>query len=302
MKHIAFATLLLLSACATAPTDTEAQAACAPAGFTRAELDALKASQWSIADEAARNAFARALTACLGSPDPSLRDGLAFEGLQHLLRNRQLSNETMLALADDLEARLIAPEGQGFERPFAALVLSEVARADRIEAYLTPERRARLLDASIRYLTNVQDYRGFDRREGWRHGVAHGSDLMLQLVLNPALGKPELTSIRDAIASRIAPQEHSYIYGESERLARPILYMAQRGLFSEAEWTAWFSEISGPGELGSWDNAFASQAGLARRHNLNSFIAAIYLNAKIGDNAAFAPLLPGAEAALRAMP
>ncbi len=302
MKHIALAALLLLSACATAPANTEAQAACAPAGFTRAELDALKASQWSIADDAARNAFARALTACLGSPDPSLRDGLAFEGLQYLLRNRQLSNETMLALADDLEARLVASEDQGFERPFAALVLSEVARADRIEAYLTPERRARLLDAAIRYLTDVHDYRGFDRREGWRHGVAHGSDLMLQLVLNPALGKPELISIRDAIASQIAPREHFYIYGESERLARPILYMAQRGLFSEDEWTTWFGEISGPGVLGSWDNAFASQAGLARRHNLNSFIAAIYLNAKIGDNAAFAPLLPGAEAALRAMP
>lgn len=294
MKH-AFLAALLLAACATAPAAAQTQ--CSPAGFSRVELDALKAGGWALADDARRNALARGLTDCLGSPDPTLRDGIAYEGLAHWLRARALSSETMLALADDLQARLAAPEGAGFERPFAALALSEAARADRIEAFLTPARRASLLDASIAYFTGVRDYRGFDAREGWRHGVAHGADLLLQLSLNPAFGKTELERLRDAVATQVAPDGHFYIYGESERLARPILFIASRGLISEDEWTQWFAALPGAG-----DDAFSSQAGLARRHNLTAFLAVLYINARLSQNENDDTLLSGAEAALRALP
>jgi hypothetical protein len=204
----------------------------------------------------------------------------------------------MRALAADLERRLSAPDPNGFERPFAALVLSEVARADRIEPYLDAEARRRLFDDAIAYFSNVRDYRGFDAREGWRHGVAHGADLMLQLSLNPALGKPEIERIMTAIAGQVTPGEHFYIYGEPERLARPIVFMSQRGLLTEAEWTRWFAQfIPAAGE-----NLFASQAGLARRHNVNAFLYSVWLNARLSESTADDVLLPGAEAAIRAMP
>jgi len=294
MKHIALAAALLFAACGAAQAQTPR---CPPAGYTRAQLDALKAAEWALPDDAARNSLARAMTACVGSPDPTVRDGIAFEGLQHWMRARALSDETMLALADTLEAQLRANDRRGFTQPFAALILSEVARADRVQAFLTPERRTQLLNSSVAYLESVRDYRGFDEREGWRHGVAHGADLMLQLSLNPALGKPELERIAAAIATQVAPDAHFYIYGESERLARPIIFMAARGLISEEEWTRYFAQFPTAGE-----NMFASQAGLARRHNVNAFLQTIWLNARISQNAADDVLLPGAEAAIRAMP
>ena len=34
----------------------------------------------------ARQAFAKVIVACLASPDPALRDGIAFEALSHMLR------------------------------------------------------------------------------------------------------------------------------------------------------------------------------------------------------------------------
>jgi hypothetical protein len=296
MRYWIVAAALLLAACATAPA--QAQSQCLPAaGFSRAELDALKAAAWVLPDDARRNALARALTTCLGDPDPTLRDGIAFEAYAHWLRSRHLSNETMLWLADDLQQRLAAPEGPGFERPFAALVLSEVARADRIEAYMSAERRGALLDASIAYFTAVRDYRGFDEREGWRHGVAHGADLLLQLALNPALSRPELTRIRDAIATQLAPEGHSYIHNESERLARPIVFMAQRNVFSAEEWQEWIVRETAVGA-----DAFTSENGLARRHNMMSFLAVLYGQASLTENEADNALLPGAEAALRALP
>jgi hypothetical protein len=295
MKHLALA-VLFLAACATAPHAAQAQ--CLPAaGFSRSELDALKTAEWQLADDARRDALARALTGCLGDPDPTLRDGIAFEAYAHWLRAQQLSNETMLWLADDLERRLSAPEGAGFERPFAALVLSEVARADRIEAYMTPARRAQLVDAAIAYFSSVRDYRGFDARDGWRHGVAHGSDVLLQLALNPALGRPELTRLRDAIATQLAPEGHAYTYGESERMMRPIIVIAQRGVFTPEEWQEWLVR-----ETAVSADAFTSQAGLSRRHNMMVFLSLLYTQANLSQNEADNALLPGAQAALRALP
>lgn len=297
MRYVLFATLFL-GACATVPAPARAQASCLPAaGYSRAELDALKAAEWGVTDDARRDALARALTACLGDPDPTLRDGIAFEAYAHWLRTRALSNETMLWLADDLQARLTAPEGAGFERPFAALVLSEVARADRVEAYMTPARRASLLDASIAYFTSVRDYRGFDEREGWRHGVAHSADIMLQLGLNPAFGKPELVRIRDAIGTQLAPEGHFYTYGESERMTRPIIFIAQREVFTAEEWQEWLVRVTATPA-----DAYSSQAGLSRRHNMMVFLSLLYMQADLSSNEADNALLPGTTTALREMP
>ena len=295
-RLIVIAAAVALTACAT--PQAHAQSCLPAAGYDRPELDALKTAQWALPDDGARNRLARALTACVGSPDPTLRDGIVFEGLQHWLRAKQLTPDTMRALAADPEAQLTAPDPQGFRQPFAALMLSEVARADRIEAYLDPAARTRLLDSALAYFTSVRDYRGFDEREGWRHGVAHGADLMLQLSLNPAFGKPELDRVMAAIAGQVAPSGHFYIYGEPERLARPVIFMAQRGLISEDEWTRWFAQFA-PAQN---ENLFASQAGLARRHNVKAFLYAVWLNARLSESAADDVLLPGTEAAIRATP
>jgi hypothetical protein len=294
MKQFALAAFALLAACATAQAQT---AACPPAGYDRARLETLKAADFEIADEAARNAFARTLTACLASPDPFLRDQIAFEGLSHMLRARRLSISTQTALINDVLPRLDSADPRGFERPFAALALSELVRAERLDPHFTDAMRADVFERALAYFRSVRDYRGFDQREGWRHGVAHGADTLVQLAVNQNTTREQLLRIRDAIGEQIAPEGHFYIYGESERLARPILFMAQRGLITEAEWTAWFAALVPGG-----DAVFSSQQGLARRHNVNAFLQVVYLNARLSQNTEDDALLPGAEAALRAMP
>ena len=103
----------------------------------------------------------------------------------------KISVETRLAAIAELLPALKsdAPDPSGFRKPFAALVLSELARAD----------------------------------------------LMLQLALNPALDKAQLDRMIAAVATQVTPPgEQFYVYGESARLARPVLYAALRGLH-----TAW---------------------------------------------------------------
>src|SRR5882762_9161453 len=61
------------------------------------------------------------------------------------MRARQLSDETMRAIEQELLPRLTGADSSGVRRPFAALAFSEIARADRIKSFLSPEERARLL-------------------------------------------------------------------------------------------------------------------------------------------------------------
>lgn len=303
MKHAALAAALALTACASAPASATQVPACPPAGHDRTSLEALRAAEFQIADDTARAAFARGLIPCLASPDPFLRDQIAYEGLTNLLRREQLSVSVRTDLTNQTLAMLRGPDPDGFARPFAALALSELVRADRINGYYDDMMYDEIVARSVEYVRGIRDYRGFDEREGWRHGVAHGADLLMQIVLDPNFNDAaHMSAIRDAVASQFAPTTHFYTYGESERLMRPILFMARRGVFTEAEWTAWFEQLMRPAPLNAWSDAFSSQAGLAKRHNMTAFIQAVWINARLSETTADDVLLPGAEAALRALP
>lgn len=282
-----------------------AQGACPPPGWTREALLALKPVQWRVDDDARRASLATGLVDCLADPDPTLRDGIAFEALSAWLRAKQLPETTVRTLHSTLVRRLDAPDdSQGFARPFAALALSEVARADRVQPFLQPDERAALVDSATRYLRSVRDYRGFEPGVGWRHGVAHGADLLLQLALHPATTADDHRKMLAAIATQIAPAEgHAYIFGESERLARPVLFIARRGTIDAAEWSGWLKAVSGPGAFPDWERALQSREGLARRHDVGGFVLALYANLREGsDEGSRRALLPAVVESLRALP
>jgi hypothetical protein len=260
-------------------------------------LNEAKANKWAVEDDARRNTLATQSLACLDSSNPVLRDELAFEALQAWMRGDKLSPATLEALRAGLLARLKAPEGDGFGRPFAALVLADVARTDRVKPWLTPAQRDDLVNAAAAYLSGVRDYRGFDEKEGWRHGVAHGADVMLQLALNPALDKAQLGKLLDAIASQaVAANAHAYRYGEGERLMAPVFYLGRRDALSAADWDAWFARLVANPPKGM------SQAALARRHNLNQFLQPLYVNlSETKDAALRAKLLPFVTRSLKAL-
>ena len=275
---------------------------CPPQRYSRADLEALATKNFEMTDAAARNALALSLVGCLANPDPTLRDSVAFEALSHFMRAGQLRDETMVSLERTLLPWLDEADASGFRRPFAALTLAELARADRIKPYLQADTRTRLLSAATDYLRSVSDYRGFDEHDGWRHGVAHGADLLLQLSLNPAFGRTEVERILAALETQIAPRGHFYIFGEPARLARPVLAIAGRGLLSETEWTAWLGRVTAPSPWQNWSAAYGSVDGLARVHDVAAFLEALYVAVRLSTDRNVAALLPGVEQAVRSLP
>lgn len=275
----------LLLAAAPAPAPARALP-CPPQGMTRADLMQLKQSQFVVTSADERNRLATALLACLDDPDPAMRDGVVFEGLSQWLRAKSLTSDTVLALEASLRKTLTGePDSAGFRHPFALLILSEVARVDRIEPVFSDATRAALVDLAATSLMRIDDYRGFDPRAGWRHGVAHASDLALQLALNPRVGADGLKRLMDAVAAQVAPKgAHSYIFGEPERLARPVVFAYRRGLLAASFWESWFAAIGNPRPLADWGASFQSVDGLARRHNTLAFLHGVaYAGRSTGD-------------------
>lgn len=293
MGRLVAASLLAFAAAA-------AHAACPSPEWPKAQLEALKAAQWKLDDAERRSRLAFELLPCLASPDPQLRDELAFEALQTWLRSAALSPAASHELGARLLDALSAPDPDGVARPFAMLALAEVVRDDRLRNIWTPAERDAVLARVADHLRTITDHRGFEPGIGWRHGVAHASDTLMQFALNPALTRDQLDRILAAVASQVMPAGHAYVHGESERLARPVLFVARRGLHSADEWRQWFARLVG-GAMHAGEST--SPASLARVHDLRGFLMPLYVAVQEGGPPELRErVLPGLVSALRALP
>ena len=274
---------------------------CPPNGWSAEQLSVLRQTGFALEDAGQRSALALGLLECLGEADPELRDGLAYGALSTWMRRNELAPETLREVRERLYTMLAQPDPQGFRWPFAALVLSEVARTDRVNPWMTPAERTAMVLRAVTYLDSVRDYRGFEADEGWRHGVAHGADWLLQLTLNPSLDGPQLHRIVDAIGQQAVPASGvAYVFGEPQRLAAPLVSAARRGVRDEAGWKAWFAALLP--RLGAPSLAWRDEGWLARRHDLVAFLQAVYVEADQSDDKRVRMMLPGVKEALKAVP
>jgi len=284
---------------AAMPVTAKTNDICTVARPADGDLKAFAATYFPAASGAAIDA----LIACLGDPDPAVRDDFAFALWTQGLRGKHLKPDELRHAGERLTAILAAPDDKaGFHRPFAALALSEVARADRVEPFLTDAELHDLAVTGATYLRGVTDYRGFIAGEGWRHGVAHGADLLMQLALNPRLVRADADLLLGAIAAQVAPPgSHAYVHGEARRLARPLLFLAKRPDIDDAAWAAWFQALH-PGDAPRWKAPYASAEGLAAVHNSSAFGDAVYVAASESQDPQVRRLAPLAAELLKALP
>lgn len=279
-----------------------ATAACPPEGRTKAAMSALADGGFAIDEDKERNTLALTLVDCLGHPDPVWRDEIAYTALATWLREGRLDAATRQSLHARLVAQLGAqvPDKAGFRQSFVALTLAAVVKADRTKPFLADEALPELVDTAADWFESIRDYRGFDARAGWRHAVAHGADLLAQLAVHPRVSGDDIDRIVDAVATQVAPASgHSYVFGEPERLALPLLYIAGRHLYTTEQWRDWFAGIAAVPEDG---NLYGSQIALARRHNLQALLLVLYVNAtESKDEALRATLRPAVLDALRSL-
>jgi hypothetical protein len=123
----------------------------------------------------------------------------------------------------------------------------------------------------------------------------------MQLALNPALERAQTDRILAAVAAQVVPEAApAYVFGEGGRLARPVVYIAKRGLYTKEEWTAWF--IALPQKIGDEAQAYNDSRWLARRHDLMAFLMSLYIEADQSDDAHIRELKPAIVATVKTVP
>jgi hypothetical protein len=269
-------------------------------------LRTLKAEKFAVPDMEKRSRLAQSMIPLLANTDPEIRDGIAFEAYVFWMRGQLLPSASLRSLMNSLQRQLqnSASDPEGVGKPFAALVLAELARTDRVAAWMTVEERQHMLKAAKSYLADIRDYRGFSQTQGWRHGVAHSADWLMQLALNPATNQADLSEILEAVASQVSAHGgHAYVYGEPDRLAVPVFHIARRKLHSPEEWEKWLRGVSQrPAGVAAAD-VFKSAEHLAWRHNVQAFLQALYVKVTLNTDAEVkARLLPAMVDALKRIP
>jgi hypothetical protein len=280
----------------------DVSAKCFTKEWTKSALLKLKADKYIIEDKAKKEALALQLLNCLASHEAETRDGIAFETLSFWLRKGQLSNAIHREMYDYLTDAITSKvnDSNGVYQTFSMLMLSEIARVDRKSPFLTDAQRNRLVLIGTDFLTNLRDYRGFSEKVGWRHGVAHSSDLMLQLALNPKITKAQLDTMLDALASQVtANEQHAYIHGEPKRIAMAVLYIFLKKEHSVDDWDKWLGKVTKPSPFGQWQDVYKSEKGLTKLHNTQSFLYALYATIKNSKNETLVQMVPALENAIK---
>jgi len=217
--------------------------------------------------------LARELSAALASPDPELRDGLAYEILARWIADPQrFSPEELRSLAEEwgrnLGAGIGEKEGDAvFRRSFSALCLAELAKRDLAKPFLGADGYRSLLARALEYLGREEDLRGFDARKGWIHATAHTADLLASLAGNPLFTRADQAALLEAAGKRL--RSPVFTYGEQDRLAHAVAALVAREDFDQEAFAGWLAEMD-RGDLLVW-REFPPQLDLLWRYENSTY-------------------------------
>jgi len=231
---------------------------------------------------AGQNAFplAQELVSLFASPDPELRDDLAYSILYSWIRKPELfTTPELVTLTAECQANLkrgIGERGTNsvLERSFSALGLSLLAKRDAKTPFLSDSQFHSLVDAAVSYLNAEQDLRGYDEKLGWIHATAHTADLLAELGDNPRLTRDEQGRTLSAIAQRLQTAPQVYTQGEQARLALTVLSIMRRPDFEAAAFNTWLDELQSA-DRSVWTTKPLSSETLAHFQNRTYMLDAI---------------------------
>lgn len=243
----------------------------------------------AVPEHESADALAHELSAMLASPDPELRDDLAYSILATWInRDSVLSAPTLISLTDEWRANLKSGLGETgtdsvLRRSFSALCLSEMARREAKAPFMGPERYHSLVKEATTYLQNERDLRGYDPTLHWIHAAAHTADLLAALANSPLLSTEEAAGILQSIQSRLATATEVFTQGEQDRLAVAVVFVIRRKDFDASTFAPWLAKLLSE-DRDVW--TATTPESLARYQNHSYFLQALTVRMLLAKEAA----------------
>ncbi len=218
----------------------------------------------------------------LGSPDPDLRDTIAYEVFATWLDKGLYPLELVRTYIMRLLANL--NEGLGevgddslFLRAFSVLCLAEIVNHDNQQPFLDADEVHNLLTRGLAYLESEADPRGYTGEKGWGHALAHTADLLFVLARSSHLRANDLLKILNGISTKLIQATNwIYIHGEDDRLVRATLTALERDLLDEAAVQGWLTSLTTPSADG-WKGAWMNEERSFAYFNVRNFLRSLTL-------------------------
>jgi hypothetical protein len=267
-KYFLLGSWLLLASIMAAPQSTH----------DRDYWQSIAKNHYAVPSNESADALANELSSLLGSPDPELRDDLAYSILARWIYRGVLTKPTLITLTDAWRANLKDGLGETgtnsvLKRSFSALCLASMAQREYREPFMGAERYHQLVAGGIRYLQAERDLRGYDSKLRWIHATAHTADLLAALADNSQLTKEEATSMLSAISARLSTAPDVFIQGEQDRLAAAVLAVIRRPDFEAAKFEPWLTALQNE-DSNVWANT--TPESLARYQNHTYLLQALF--------------------------
>lgn len=252
-------------------------------------------SDFQVPDDRPLADLTTELTVMLGSPDPVLRDEIAYPTLATWLE-RGVYDDLLVGLGDGMAAGLRAglggPEGpEVFRRSFSALALAECVARDNTAGLLTADRVLTWADAVASWYVREQDVRAWVPGSGWAHAVAHGADAIKVLAASRHFGRNELTVLLDVVADRVVGDRVPYAAGEADRLVGATLAVLARGEVPVEVVGPWLRRLGAAARLGG-----ESGDPYPGTHNPEAFLRSLLIHVELAE-----PAVPGRADVLLAL-
>ncbi|WP_058303755.1 DUF2785 domain-containing protein [Gorillibacterium timonense] len=216
------------------------------------ELRAIAKNGFAIPDGSEAYAVIREVIDLLASPDPELRDELAYGALYHwllldeLLQGPQLEELLRLAISEDMLFSGIGEEGTDsvFLRTFSSLLIALLLARDNREAIFARETYDFTLDALVRYCLSERDFRGYVEVKGWAHAAAHCADALDECAASRYAGMEECERIWTGLRALLDRAPQVYQAEEDERIATAVFTMIHSGNVTLAQVCEWAKALN----------------------------------------------------------
>lgn len=202
----------------------------------------------------------------LGSPDPVLRDELAYGVLGEWIYAGVLADAEVEALvrrvqADDMLFAGIGESGTDsvFRRSFALLILAVALERDIEHPFLGEPEWRDIVGRLAEYCRREEDLRAHLPDKGWAHAAAHAADVADGLVRGAYATPSDCEHVCQALADLVNRASEVFQGEEDERVAIALVAMISSGKVDPVALGAWLLRQA-PADARSLD-------GYARRVN-----------------------------------
>lgn len=169
----------------------------------------------------------------LASPDPQIRDEIAFSALASWVDDGVVPDDQLRTLGDLMLQRFEAEQVQA--RSFAALALAVIVGSRGVC-------EVRWVDAFESWYTTETDLRGHHDTLGWLHAVAHGADLLGTFGLRLEVEPRRMLDL--ATARMLTATDTVWHDLEHDRLAHALGKVLTRQDLSTENASAWLDPVA----------------------------------------------------------